>query len=219
MSPAEVVDEVVTTFASRVRATLASGRRFALAVPGGSFATRVFPSLATLDLDWPRIDLTWVDERVVPTSDPESNQKAAHDLWLSRLAGPGPRLIAPPVAMGGVAQVAAGWQAALVTTLGSPPRLDLAVVGVGSDGHVASLDCLDVWVAGVSDSPKPPPARVTLTLATLAHAREIWIVAFGSSKAAAIADARRNPASMLPVAIVARSGPQVRWILDSEADG
>ena len=78
---------------------------------------------------------------------------------------------------------------------------------------------LDVWVAGVSDSPKPPPARVTLTLATLAHAREIWIVAFGSSKAAAIADARRNPASMLPVAIVARSGPQVRWILDSEADG
>jgi len=159
MSPAEVVDEVVTTFASRVRATLASGRRFALAVPGGSFATRVFPSLATLDLDWPRIDLTWVDERVVPMSDPESNQKAAHDLWLSRLAGPGPRLIAPPVAMGGVAQVAAGWQAALVTTLGSPPRLDLAVVGVGSDGHVASLfpahpvlDCLDVWVAGVSDS-------------------------------------------------------------------
>jgi len=113
-----------------------------------------------------------------------------------------------------------------VTAVGSPPRLELAVLGVRSDGHVASLfpshpvlDCLDVWGAGVSDSPKPPPARVTLTLATLAHAREIWIVAFGSSKAAAIADARRNPASMLPVAIVARSGPQVRWILDSEADG
>ena len=226
MSPAEVVDAVVATFASRVRATLASGRRFALAVPGGSFATHVFPSLATLDLDWPRIDLTWVDERVVPVSDPDSNQKAAHDLWLSRLAGPGPRLIAPPVAMGGVAQVAAGWQAALVTTLGSPPRLDLAVVGVGSDGHVASLfpahpvlDCLDVWVAGVSDSPKPPPSRVTLTLATLSHAREVWVVAFGRGKADAIADARRNPESTLPVALVARSGPAVRWFLDEEAEG
>jgi 6-phosphogluconolactonase len=128
--------------------------------------------------------------------------------------------------MGGVAQVAAGWQAALVTTLGSPPRLDLAVLGVGADGHVASLfplhpvlDCLDVWVAGVSDSPKPPSSRVTLTLATLAHAREIWIVAFGSSKAAAIAEARGNPGSMLPVALVARSGPAVRWFLDGAAGG
>ena len=224
MSPAEVVDAVVTTLDSRVRAALAAGRRFALAVPGGSFATNVFPTLATLDLDWARVDLTWVDERVVPVSDPESNQKAARDLWLSRLRGPGPRLIAPPVTMGGVAQVAAAWQAALVTTLGSPPRLDLAVLGVGPDGHVASLfpshpvlDCLDVWVAGVSDSPKPPPSRVTLTLATLAHAREIWVVAFGHSKAAAIADARGNPNSALPVALVARSGPPVRWFLDDDA--
>jgi 6-phosphogluconolactonase len=226
MSPAEVVDTIVATFASRVRATLASGRRFAFAVPGGSFATRVFPALATLDLDWTRVDLTWVDERVVPLSDPDSNQKAAHDLWLSRLAGPGPRLIAPPVSIGGVAQVAAAWQAALVTTLGSPPRLDLAVLGVGPDGHVASLfpshpalECLDVWVAGVPDSPKPPPSRVTLTLATLAHAREIWVVAFGSSKAAVVADARENPDSTLPVALVARSGPSVKWFLDADAGG
>jgi 6-phosphogluconolactonase len=226
MSPAEVADAVTTALASRVRATLASDRRFALAVPGGSFATHVFPSLGTLDLDWSLVDLTWVDERVVPVSDPESNQKAARDLWLSHLAGPGPRVIAPPVAMGGVAQVAAAWQAALVTTLGSPPRLDVAVLGVGADGHVASLfpshpvlECLDVWVAGVSDSPKPPPSRVTLTLATLAHAREVWIVAFGGSKAAAIADARGNPHSTLPVALVARSGPTVRWFLDSAAGG
>ena len=119
MSPAEVVDEVVANVCEpRARDARRAAGDLRLAVPGGSFATHVFPSLATLDLDWPRVDLTWVDERVVPVSDPESNQKAAHDLWLSRLAGPGPRLIAPPVAIGGVAQVAAAWQAALVTTLG-----------------------------------------------------------------------------------------------------
>ena len=74
MSPAEVVDAVTAALAKRVRAALASDRRFSLAVPGGSFATLVFPSLRRLELDWSRVDLTWVDERVVPVSDPESNQ-------------------------------------------------------------------------------------------------------------------------------------------------
>jgi 6-phosphogluconolactonase/glucosamine-6-phosphate isomerase/deaminase len=60
---------------------------------------------------------------------------------------------------------------------------------------------------------------VTLTLATLSHAREVWVVAFGRGKADAIADARRNPESTLPVALVARSGPAVRWFLDEEAEG
>jgi 6-phosphogluconolactonase len=226
MSPVDVVDEIVDDFNHRVRSTIASGRRFSLAVPGGSVATQVFPALAALTLDWPRIDVTWVDERVVPITDPESNQKVAHDNWLSHLVGPGPRVIAPPVSIGGLSQVAAAWQAALVTTLGSPPRLDLAMLGVGPDGHVASLfpghpalSSQDVWVAGVPDSPKPPPARVTLTLATLSHAREIWFVAFGASKAAAVAAARHDPSSMLPAALVARSGPPVRWFLDSAAMG
>jgi 6-phosphogluconolactonase len=226
MMPSEVADEVASEFASRARAAIAGGRRFAVAVPGGSVAMHVFPRLAALDLDWPRVDLTWVDERVVPTSDPASNQRVAKELWLSRLTGPGPRIIAPPVWIGGLTQVAAAWQAALVTTLGSPPRLDLAVLGMGPDGHVASLfpshavlECLDVWVAGVSDAPKPPASRVTLTRATLTHAREIWVIAFGAEKAAAAASARRDPTSTLPVAMIARSGPLVRWFLDAAAAG
>jgi 6-phosphogluconolactonase len=97
---------------------------------------------------------------------------------------------------------------------------------MGPDGHVASLfpshavlECLDVWVAGVSDAPKPPASRVTLTRATLTHAREIWVIAFGAEKAAAAASARRDPTSTLPVAMIARSGPLVRWFLDAAAAG
>ncbi len=96
---------------------------------------------------------------------------------------------------------------------------------MGSDGHVASLfaghpllDRRGAWTAGLADSPKPPPARVTLTLDALAAASEIWVVAFGREKAAAVADARDNPASQLPVAIVARAARRVQWFLDDDAD-
>ena len=73
--------------------------------------------------------------------------------------------------------------------------------------------------AALADSPKPPPARVTLTLDALAAASEIWVVAFGREKAAAVADARDNPASQLPVAIVARAARRVQWFLDDNATG
>lgn len=224
MTPADVAAEMAATFAERVTAAFLRQPRFAVAVPGGSVATTVFPLLAALDLDWSRLDVTFVDERVVPVSDPESNVATARLTWLDRLAPPGPRIIAPPVAAGDPAVIAARWQASLVEALGSPPRLDLAILGMGPDGHVASLfpqhpvlQVRGAWTAGVTGAPKPPPSRVTLTLPGLAEAAEIWVVAFGSEKAAAAADARRNPASTLPVALVARQGPPVRWFLDDLA--
>ncbi len=226
MNADEVAAQVAELFLAQAGAAISAGRRFAVAVPGGSVATRVFPRLASLPLDWPSIDVTWVDERVVPASDPDSNRCAADDHWLARISGPGPRLIVPPVDLGSPDRVAAAWQTALVDALGDPPRLDVAILGVGPDGHVASLFPghpalmrTDAWALGVDDSPKPPPARVTLTLATLAHARELWFVAFGREKAAAMTEARSGQRSSLPAAVLARSGPAVRWFLDDAAAG
>jgi 6-phosphogluconolactonase len=226
MTPAGVAAEVVATFGQRVAAAFARQPRFAVAVPGGSVATAVFPRLAALDLDWSRLDLTWVDERVVPFTDRESNVGLTRELLMTPLGAKSPRAILPPVDAGDPARVAARWELALIDALGSPPRLDLAILGMGPDGHVASLfvnhavvAVNDHWTAGVTDAPKPPPRRVTLTVPTFAQAAEIWIVAFGAEKAAAAAAARRDPASALPVAVVARAGPPVRWFLDDEAAG
>jgi 6-phosphogluconolactonase len=220
----EVAAEAAAAFDVRVTDTLQRQARFAVAVPGGSVATALFPRLAELSLPWDRLDLTFVDERLVPVSDPESNRGAAEAQWIDRLGATRPRLIAPPVARVDPDVVAAAWQSSLVDALGSPPRLDLAILGMGSDGHVASLfpghpllDRRGAWTAGLTDSPKPPPARVTLTLDTLAASAEIWVVAFGREKAAAVADARDNPASQLPVAIVARAARRVQWFLDEPA--
>lgn len=226
MTRDEVAAEAAAAFDVRVTATLQQQARFAVAVPGGSVSTTVFPRLAELSLPWSRLDLTVVDERVVPMADPDSNCGAAYRQWLDRLGPARPRVIAPPVERVDPDVIAQAWQSALVEALGSPPRLDLAILGMGPDGHVASLfeghpllDRRGAWTAGLTDSPKPPPARVTLTLDTLAAAAEIWIVAFGREKAAVVADARENPRSQLPVAIVARAARRVEWFLDAAAAG
>ena len=226
MTRDEVAAAAAAAFDDRVTTALAGQPRFAVAVPGGSVASTVFPRLAVLPLAWSRVDLTWVDERVVPSSDPESNLGATRTQWIDRLGDARPRVIAPPIDLGDPSVIASEWEAGIIGALGAPPRLDLVILGMGPDGHVASLfprhallDRRGAWTAGLDDSPKPPAARVTLTLDTILAAREIWIVAYGREKAAAVADARGNPDSRLPAAIVARQAKRVTWYLDDAAGG
>jgi 6-phosphogluconolactonase len=223
MTRADVADHIADAFEKTARAAASVNNRVAVAVPGGSVGRVVFPRFAALTLDWSRVDVTWVDERVVSPDHPDSNVRATRRHWLDLLPSPGPRIIAPPFE-GSVEQVSRAWEASLVAALGTPPRLDVAMLGVGPDGHVASLfpnhpalACEDAWVVGITDAPKPPPVRVSLTRAALAHASELWIVAFGREKAAAIREARHNRDSRLPLARVITSGPLVRWFLDGEA--
>ena len=125
---------------------------------------------------------------------------------------------------GPLEQLAAEAERELVRQLGTPPALDLVVLGVGSDGHVASLfpdhpviGRRDAWVVAVEDAPKPPPHRLSLSARALAAARSIWIVAFGAEKARVIHEARTDAGSRLPLAAVVRGGPPVRWFLDDGA--
>jgi 6-phosphogluconolactonase len=108
--------------------------------------------------------------------------------------------------------------------LGAPPALDLALLGVGPDGHVCSLfpghPLLGEerrFVAPVFDSPKPPPWRLTLTLPALAAARLVVVAAFGAAKAPVMREALRDPASRLPVALVLRRAQAALVLLDPAA--
>jgi 6-phosphogluconolactonase len=117
---------------------------------------------------------------------------------------------------------AAAYAKDLRTTLGDPPRLDLALLGMGPDGHVCSLFPNRPLphhgpVAVVRDSPKPPPRRLTLTMPVLAAARAIWVVAFGASKAPIVREAVEREDSELPVAIALRCGPPSLLLLDPDA--
>src|SRR5262245_16068181 len=194
MPPEIVVDSrdalassLARRFEAAVRDAVQARGRFGCALPGGSVAETFFPVLARLDLPWRQVHVFLGDERAVPESDPDSNLGLARRLWLDKV----PVIVHPmPADQPDLAAAAASYAAELRTALGDPPRLDVALLGMGPDGHVCSLFPghpllreRTRLVASVTDSPKPPPQRVTLTMAVLAAARRIWVGAFGAAKA------------------------------------
>ena len=212
--------------AAAARAAQTARRRFALAVPGGSVAERFLPALVGADIDWPLVDLFFCDERCVPPGNPDSNFTAVERLLLAPLGADRPRVHRMAGDDPDPARAAREHASTLRFVLGAPPVLDIALLGVGEDGHVASLfpghSALQasgptVWVEDAS--PKPPPVRLTLSLDVLAGAREVIVAAFGEPKAAAVAQALEDPASELPLAQLLRRAPRATVMLDEAAAG
>ncbi len=181
------------------------GERVRLAIPGGSAAI-VGPLAAAVLLsrgfDFARVMLTWVDERCVPASSRASNRGAL------RFDSP-PGLELPLYLDGELpADAVLRVERALQTSFGG--SLDVVVLGLGEDGHSASLfvgrPALQGLVAYVPDSPKPPARRITLTRALLRTARHTFVVAAGPGKRAALERLRARdpalPASGLPNLVV-----------------
>lgn len=200
-------------------AAIAQGGRFSLALPGGSAAAGFLPYLAAAGIDWSRVDIFWSDERAVASDDPQSNFALAERLLLRPAAVPRENLHRLPADLPDLAQAAAAAERELVERLGAPPRLDLLWLGVGEDGHVASLfpgaPLLAErrrYVAAVHDSPKPPAGRLTLTLAAIAAARVVVVTALGAGKAPAVGAALRESGSRLPLAL-ALAAAERSWLL------
>ncbi len=207
--------------------------RFALALAGGSVAQAFLPALARAAVDWKRTDFFWGDERAVPPDHPDSNYGLARALWLKEAGIPAERIHRMPAEVGadggadtGLDAAARDYEAEMRNRLGTPPALDVVLLGVGPDGHVCSLfpghPLLDEkarFVVAVTDSPKPPPRRLTLTLPALAAARLLVVAAFGAAKAAVMREALEDPASRFPVALALRQAKQALVLLDPAAAG
>jgi 6-phosphogluconolactonase len=228
MPPEIVVDSrdgLARTAAARfdalVRGAVAARTRFSCALPGGSVADTLFPTFARLAVPWEHVHVFFGDERAVPPTDPDSNVGLARRLWLDAV----PAHVHPmPADHGDLDAAADAYAEELRTVVGDPPRLDLVLLGMGPEGHVCSLFPghallreTQRLVAPITDSPKPPPRRLTLTLPALAASRAIWVAAFGTAKAPVIRDAIENPDSQLPVALAVRSGPPATFLLDRDA--
>jgi 6-phosphogluconolactonase len=220
----EVVDRVVDEVRREMTAAIADRGRAAIALSGGSVATRCFPALAAIPLDWPRCEFFWADERAVPPDDEESNYRLARDLWLAPAGVPPERVHRMPADEADLPAAARAHEATLRQVLGAAPVLDLALLGMGPDGHVASLfpghPALlehDRLVLAIEDSPKPPPRRLTLTMPVLTAARRVLLVVFGASKAVALDAAVHDPHSTLPAAQVLRRAPRALALADHDA--
>jgi 6-phosphogluconolactonase len=229
---AEVLVADAATLAERLaaeceaegRRALAARGRFTIALPGGSVAQHFFPRLARVPLDWSAVEFFWVDERAVAPWHPESNYGAARGVWLEAAGVPAARIHRMPADASDPASAAQRYEDELFRIVGAPLRLDLVLLGAGPDGHVASLfphhPLLreeERSVAFVSDAPKPPPQRMTLTMPVLCSAGRVIVAALGESKAAALRDALERADSNLPVAIVARRSARPLFLVDAAA--
>jgi len=196
-----------------------------LAVAGGFVSSQV---LARVDRrtdrprpDWSRVRVWWADERYVPAGAPDRNDADAVRVLFHRTPGVDLR---PMPADDGTSTLEAAGREHLVRwrTVMAERSLDLAVLGMGPDGHVASLfprrPTLDAAeeVLVEPDSPKPPPARITLSRGVLSGARRIWVIAAGEAKAHALGRALAG-ADPHDVPAAALRGPRTTWWLDRDA--
>lgn len=225
-TPDALADVFATRFADAARGAIAARGRFACALPGGSVAETFFPVLARAAVDWGAVDFFWGDERAVGPTDPDSNYGLAERLLLEPVGAASGGVHRIMGEIGDLDGAARAYEEELIRVLGGPPRLDLVVLGLGPEGHVCSLfpghpllDERTRLVAPITDSPKPPPERITFTMAPLALARETWVAGFGASKADAIAAAVDDPASRLPVALALRAAPRALVLVDPAAAG
>lgn len=214
---------------------IAKTNRFCLAISGGSLVEIIGPPLGSPPLrdivDFSGWRLFWVDERWVPLSSPESNYGLAKGLFLDRIAIPAGQIHAADDSLS-PSETAHAYESALAKVFQPAenrlPRFDLILLGVGADGHTASLfpnhPALNEtrrWVVPVLDAPKPPPIRITMTLPVINHARHVCFVAAGPDKAkivSAVLDPKAKQPE-LPARRVNPSDGDVQWFVDQSAAG
>jgi 6-phosphogluconolactonase len=192
-----------------------------LALSGGSTPARTYELLAGALESWDGVEIWFADERCVPPEDEESNYRLAAETLLRPAAIDPARVHRMEGELGpeeGAHRYAEALRAGVAPAQTSPssapalPVLDLIALGIGPDGHVASLfpgaPTLDApaetLCLGVHDSPKPPPERITLSLAVLRAARRCLLLATGAGKADAITAALGEPTKHVPASLLVR---------------
>jgi len=206
----ESAEDVAAAAAASISDAIWKGAR-TLVLAGGTTPKRCYELLSSMEVEWGRVSILFGDERCVRPNHPESNYRMAREALLDRVA---PATVYRMPAELGPDEGARLYEEVVASVL----PMDLVVLGVGEDGHTASLfpghPALEAkgLVTGIHDSPKPPPERVTLTLTALLAARTVIILATGAGKADAVARAKRGE---VPSGMIAGA----RWFIDRAAAG
>lgn len=195
-----------------------------VALSGGGTPARTYELLAETISDWGNIEIWFADERCVPPEDEQSNYLLAAKTLL-RPAGIAEEQVHRMRGELGPREGAKLYAEELRSGLGSPPVLDLAILGIGPEGHIASLfpgaPALhageDEVCVGVEGSPKPPPERITLTLPVLRAARRCLVIATGPEKTGAISGMLGDAGERVPASLLRRERLSV--IVDDAASG
>lgn len=173
----------------------------------------------------------YADERVVPLDDPDSNHRLCQEVLYSKVPIPPDNIhTLDTTLLDDLEELSDAYEKELIQEFAQKdaarfPVFDLILLGMGPDGHTASLfpghELLteeDRWVAYLEDSPKPPPKRITFTYPVINHALRVVFVAAGKEKAEILGQVLDNPEAGLPSARVRPASPgQLYWFVDAAA--
>lgn len=188
---------------------------FHLVLAGGRTPQALYRELAQRHAGDAHWHIWYGDERCLPVEDPARNSHMAEAAWLTDSAIPSQHRRAIPAEEGAIAAAAQyrAWLAAV-------PDFDLSLLGMGDDGHTASLFPGQAWegedVIAVHNAPKPPPERVSLSASRLSHSRRVWFIVTGEEKREAVA--RWKKAEPLPVSRVRGEAETVVWLDQAAAE-
>ncbi|MEV1287501.1 6-phosphogluconolactonase [Micromonospora sp. NPDC049679] len=206
-----------------------------LVLTGGRVAAAVQRAVRELPardaVDWSRVDVWWGDERFLPAGHPERNETQAREALLDALPLDPARLHPMPASDGPDGtdpEAAAARYAAALASAARPgtaplPHFDVLLLGVGEDGHIASVFPEHPVayetrpVSAVRGSPKPPPIRISLTIPAINTAEEVWLVAAGADKARAVGMAMAGAGPVQVPAAGVRGVGRTLWLLDRAA--
>jgi 6-phosphogluconolactonase len=218
-----LVDAIIVAIADRDKATVV--------LTGGGTGIGLLKRVGERsgEIDWSKVHIFWGDERFVPSDDDERNDKQAREALLDHVGIPEANVHAMAATdgeFGDDLDAAADGYAQLLARMfdTSEPAFDVHLLGMGPEGHINSLfpDTAAVQeterlVVGVTDSPKPPPRRITLTIPAIRRSREVWLVVSGEGKADAVA-AAVGGAKPIDIPAAGAAGTEATvWLLDEAA--
>jgi 6-phosphogluconolactonase len=228
---AAAADEAARHVAEIARSAVALRGRFLVALSGGSTPRAMHARLVEAHaaaVDWSRVEFYWSDERLVPPDHPDSNYRMARETLLDPLAIAPDRVHRARGEGGAPSAVAEDYARAIAAGVPAEhgvPVFDLVLLGMGGDGHTASLfpftdalDANDRWVVP-NVAPRAPVDRVTLTFPVIFAARAVRVVVTGADKADALGEVLQGPSDprRLPAQRLVEARGDLCWIVDGAA--
>ncbi|PSN15049.1 6-phosphogluconolactonase [filamentous cyanobacterium CCT1] len=227
-----LVQRALALVTGTIRSAVADHDYCTLALAGGSTPKPLYAGLSEQDLPWEKLYVFWGDERYVPIDHPDSNAGMAKAAWLDRVPIPPDHILVTPTLEGDPAASASQYEAMVKSVFGGLqgtshdqiPEFDIILLGMGDDGHTASLfphtDALAVNDHLVTVGNKGNDPRITFTAPLINHSRQVLFLVAGADKQAALAQvfAAEGDDQAYPSRLVRPQG-ELRWLLDRQAAG
>lgn len=210
----------------KLRLAILDRGSFSIALSGGSTPKPLYEALAQQDLPWDKILVLWGDERYVPPNHPDSNEGMARAAWLSRVPIPPENIYPMPTNEADPAKAAQKYEQTLQQVFQTPPgtfpAVDLILLGMGDDGHTASLfphtEALQVKDRLITVGNKDGQPRITFTAPLINQGRCVMFLVAGASKQPALSQvfADEADATLYPSRLIQPAG-ELWWLLDQAA--